>query len=222
MERIVGGLDLGMADSPTGHPTCLEIVGFSRDWMRDMVILEYWHSNATQQFYTPKQLREDILGNLVKLANDYPLITQGLVINVDYGNGGLVSIDDLNREKVSFGLDFISFVPVDKDVFFINDRIDYTKATILSQWTTFDWTVCPKLKENFNLIKWEEKANIQKGDNTPKMVDLNDDAWDAWCYAHMGIMRHRMTHISKSRSLLLNKNSTFMNKDKLQGDLQQW
>lgn len=115
----MGGVDIGQADSPTGHPTACSLwsLGTEKGITKCFKESEYFHSNATMNYLNSLAL----VGEIVKYYNECAIsrpqiIQQMLTVKVDYGNGGLAYIDMLNAEAQRLELRWLQFVPVDKTI----------------------------------------------------------------------------------------------------------
>lgn len=205
VEKIVGGLDIGMATSATGHPTAASLwfTGRNKISRRIHKESEYYHSNADMEYKDTYQLANEIINYYVKEASQFEAMKYGFTCFVDYGNGGLAFIDVLNAETRKRNLHWLKFIPSDKSVMFLNDRIDFTTVTMLKGIMSINWERCPHTKRQYNLIQWLPKNKLDTNNNEPKMLDLHDDTWDSDMMALMEDMRPIMSSIDNQ--LLINK-----------------
>lgn len=188
--RFTAGVDIGQADSPTGHPTACSLwsTGYDKGVLKAFKESEYYHSNATQNYLSALELVNDIVDYYVNCANRWPqLIVQMLTVKVDYGNGGLAYIDMLNAHCQKLQLKWLQFVPVDKSVWLTKDRVDWTQLAIMKGYIGYNWVECPHTLRQMNLIQWQEQTG--KNNYELKMLDLHDDTWDSDCYALFEYMR---------------------------------
>lgn len=213
---FVAGIDLGYATSQQGHPTraILSAVNIEPNYLyskpRVHPVAEYYHSNATMVQKNSEQINDEIIQFFIQQANKYPLLRQqGLNVRVDYGSGGLYVIDRLNaisrltRDTTGYLVsEWLHFEPTDKKVWFIKDRIDITVSLLSKQIFTLNEQDTPWLFKEMKMIQWQKKRTLG-ADNTPKMLDLNDDGWDAFMYSIMPIIDRLMRDFRESK--LFNK-----------------
>lgn len=216
---FVGGIDIGQADSPTGHPSACSLfsVGYQGARIKAFKESEYYHSNATMQFKNSVELAKDMIAFYVDMAREFPLMRKGITVYVDYGSGGLTFIDRLVELANDRLLNWLSFEPVDKEIWLTKDRIDFTQISIIRGDLGYNWNRCPQTLRQYNLIQWKP----QTGNSYElKMLDLNDDTWDSDMYALMQVARQIMQQSDNSH--LLDKSSTFNKAQGLEGVYKQW
>lgn len=201
--EIMGGLDIGMATSSTGHPTAASLWFFGKNSLgyRIHKESEYYHSNNENEkmiFKDSYQLATDIIDYYLTESVKFPAMRFGFTCHVDYGNGGLAFIDILNAEAKKRNLIWLKFQGVDKEVIYLNDRIDFTTTTMIKGIMSINWERCPQTKRQYNLIQWLDKRKLDNANNKPQMLDLHDDTWDSDMYALMSKMRLIMQSISNN------------------------
>ena len=194
--QFVAGIDLGYSSSAQGHPTraVLSAVNLAGFKPRIHPIAEYYHSNAKMVKKNSEQINEEIIQFFINQASKHPQMRQGLNVKVDYGAGGLYIIDRLNaiaRTKLDQVIyrpvgDWLHFEATDKKIWFIKDRIDITISLMSKGILTLNEAETPELWKEMKMIQWAKKRTLG-ADNTPKMVDLFDDGWDALMYSLMPI-----------------------------------
>lgn len=193
VSRYLAGVDIGQADSPTGHPTACSLWLYGKDngVIKAFKQSEFYHSNATMNYLNSIQLVQAVVNYYRECAMRYPaIIQQMLSVKVDYGNGGLAYIDMLNAEAAKQQLRWLEFVPVDKTIWFTKDRVDFTQLAIMKGYLGYNWSDCPHTLRQMNLIQWQEQTS--KTNFELKMLDLHDDTWDSDCYALFDVMRDMM------------------------------
>lgn len=204
-----GGIDIGIATSPTGHPTTASLWCLNYTKTKAHKLSEYYHSNVTMQYKDTYQLANSIIDYYINQASKYPLmIIKRFQVQVDYGNGGAVFIDVLRKKIIKRNIQWLSFNTVDKSVFYLRDRIDFTTSGLIKNILSYNWEQCPETKRQYNLIQWLPKTKIDNINNEPQMLDLHDDTWDSDMYALMNDMKELTTQIG-NELLLKRKGSWF-------------
>lgn len=203
---FTAGIDLGQADTPTGHPTRAIFIGMDQNIKKAHPLDEYIHSNATMEHKDPHQIANDLIRFFMKQANKYPTLRNGLNVKVDYGAGGAYMIDILEKLKYEvqdrelsdrYGIykvvgDWLTFQPVDKSkVWYIKDRVDITITFLSYGILTMSLKDTPELFKEMKLIKWlEPKNDLNNSNYKLTMLDKGDDGWDAMMY---GLMEYAAT-----------------------------
>jgi len=211
--EFTAGLDLGHADSPDGHPTVLEIIG--KDIYGNIEpIEEYYHSNNELNYKNTQHMQLDILETLIRLGDKYPLIKkQHLYIKVDYGGGGKPFTDSINelKNRLYYGTaDWFSFKEVDKNIYFIKDRVDITIALLVLKILTINKELTPYLIEKMNLMIYQINKNLNSKHNI-NIVDLEDDPWDALFYGLMEWIPELIERINRKNPIYLKGLTNYAN-----------
>lgn len=210
--ELMGGLDIGQSTSATGHPTAASLWFFGKNekGYRIHKESEYFHSNASingisaMEFKDSYQIANDIINYYIDESFTFEAMKYGFTCYVDYGNGGLAFIDILNAERKKRNIYWLKFEPVEKELIYLNDRIDFTTACMLKGIMSINWSRCHYTKIQYNLIQWLPKNKIDNANNKPQMLDLYDDTWDSDMCALFKKMRIIIQSISNN--LLINKN----------------
>lgn len=210
------GIDLGQADSPTGHPTTAILTGVNNEGTKFSPISEFFHSNATMKHKDTYQLADSLINYFVEQSYKIQQITRGLTVFVDYGAGGLFMIDVLKSRART--LPWLQFIPVDKSIWFIKDRVDATIVLLTRQQLQIDKDKTPELFKGMSLMEW--KAPSQKAQNYKlEALDKNDDSWDALMYSIMHLIARAIDY--RDNKLLMSKN-VYNRIDNIKGDKLQW
>jgi PBSX family phage terminase large subunit len=199
------GLDLGYSEAATAHPTTLQIVGANDEQTRYHCVAEYYHDNISGGHKSLNQIYQDIINcavdNIVKKE-----MRQGqLIIRTDYGSGGLVAIDMLNRivaamieechDPIRYGaLRKIVFAPVEKDVWFTKDRIDAWHLLMSQGKLGLNKDLTPNLLRQMAAMKYKDNKSAQT--YKVEMLDYMDDCWDAACYAIMPVLKNTINNVN--------------------------
>ncbi|WJG71177.1 hypothetical protein [Spiroplasma ixodetis] len=199
------GLDIGYATSPTGHPTAASLWCLNQSKTKAHKLSEFYHSNVTMQFKNSHELANSIIDYYLIQAQKYTqLIIKKLYVNVDYGNGGQAFIDILEKQRKDRNIYWLIFQAVNKEIFYLRDRIDFTTAGLIKNILSYDWNNCPHTKKQYSLIQWLDNTKKSLSSNMePQMLDLHDDTWDSDCFALMNDMKDLIDGIDNE--LLLNK-----------------
>ncbi|WP_342253479.1 hypothetical protein [Spiroplasma endosymbiont of Zeiraphera isertana] len=206
VQRLTGGLDIGMATSSSGHPTAASLwfIGENENSRRAHKESEFYHSNVTMQYKDTDTLANDIINYYINESKRYIAMVFGFTCYVDYGNGGLVFIDVLKSWVKKRNITWLKFIAVDKSILYLNDRIDFTTICMLRNIISFNWERCSETKRQYSLMQWLDKKKLDTNNNTPKMLDLHDDTWDSDMYALMHEIKWLINGINNK--LLINKN----------------
>ncbi|WJG70705.1 hypothetical protein [Spiroplasma ixodetis] len=93
---------------------------------------------------------------------------------------------------------------LNKEIFYLRDRIDFTTAGLIKNILSYDWNNCPHTKKQYSLIQWLDNTKKSLSSNMePQMLDLHDDTWDSDCFSLMNDMKDLIDGIDNE--LLLNK-----------------
>lgn len=207
---FTGGVDLGQADTPTGHPTYAILTGYNQ---RDQIkpLNEFFHNNYTMPHKDPNELANSIVDFYIKCSDDYPLIKKkGINVYVDYGAGGksmIALINNIIKELniKGYNLNWLKVIEVDKEVWTIKDRIDAIVIMINRNQLMIEKQLTPNLLEQLSLMKWKEPRN--NIDNyILKPLDKFDDCFDSLCYSMMPNLLEVLNN--KNNQLLLTKAQT--------------
>lgn len=185
------GLDLGYADSPLGHATHAILMGLDREYKKMTPLMEYKHSNAEMIHKDTTNILYEIVHFYIMASIQWDYLQDGLDVNVDYGNGGLVSIDTLNNIRRQYYPDanWLRFKPVVKDVWYRTDRIDAIIILLNKNYLQISQRLTPELFKDMLKMEWRKppanKSSYKLEDNK-----LFDDGFDAMTYAVMDIMEY--------------------------------
>lgn len=221
--KFIGGVDLGQADTPTGHPTYCILNSFNfRGQYKPLK--EFYHNNYEMHHLDPNMLSRAIIDFYIDCANEYPLIKQiGINVYVDGGGGQKTMITLLNNIKMELSnynnLNWLNIIEVDKEVWSIKDRIDAITIMICNNNLMFDKVLTPKLIEQLDLMKWNEPKN--NTDNYKlKPLDKYDDAFDGLCYSMMPVLLETLSNELNRTSLTKQQINKFQSKNTNEWDLQ--
>ena len=197
-----GGLDLGVSDASTAHPTAAAMWAMDGKQCKLYKLNEWYHDNITGS----KMKRANVLEAIVyffyfemkKWEVSY------LVVQVDYGNGGLWAIDTLNarmrnlreQNKIMAGY-AIEFVGVKKEVYYLKDRVDITVMGIQAGWIQYNFNKCPETRRQYGLMKYKTPNANSK--NVYELIDKFDDSWDADFYAWCPYLKTLMTNTNREK-----------------------
>lgn len=234
------GLDLGQSDGPEGHPTAAELVGVNENH-QIKCLGEWFHSNATQEHLDPMEIADRIIDFYLspyfeyqqleeqeenhelldhELLDDaealyYQFRNQGLTVWTDYGSGGRYMIAILNERlaKRFPSETWLRFLPVDKDVWFVKERIDATITLFNANKLFIDISndsPTPMLVQQMNIMKYKLPKS-KDSEHKIEVVDLNDDCWDALCYALMPQLASLVREVAAANTLLVGKRKLWKN-----------
>ena len=181
-----GGLDLGVSDSPTSHPTSASMWCLNDKMSRLYKLNEWFHDNATMA----RMPRTNVLDNVILFFfNEMRLRKiKYLIVRVDYGNGGAWALDLLNNKYNSMQsrdptMEWYSlqFTSVKKELYYLKDRVDFTVIGIQNDWIAYNFSKCVYTRKQYGLMKY--KTPNENSKNTYELIDKNDDCWDADFYA---------------------------------------
>lgn len=189
--KIVSGLDLGQADTPSGHPTFGNLIGINEFGVCKL-LSEYTHNNAISSIHkTPTDIATDLIHFYINQVSKYPnIVRDNLIVKVDYGAGGAYMIEILKTIKnkianeLRINLDWLIFRPVIKSMYYIKDRIDAFQTLISLDMFKIDPNLTPYSIKQLGLMVWKEQS-VNAGNDSLKPLDKFDDAFDAICYAIM-------------------------------------
>lgn len=194
--RFYAGCDIGQADSPTGHPTTAILISANNNNSKLFCEKEYYHSNAIMQHKDSYQLASDIVNFYLDCSFEYPqLKTQGLTVYIDYGGGGAVMIDIIKKitQQLSIlgeNLNWLHFEPVDKSgMWLIKDRIDLIITLLSTNQFKINKNITEWTYKTMDLMEWKAPPNNRKQNYKLEPLDINDDCFDAICYAIMNIAK---------------------------------
>lgn len=218
--HYVGGLDLGMASSPTGHPTSAMFISMNDRKDHFFPEDEFYWSNATMAHKDTYAMAESIIMFYRKQLSHVPNLIYGFTCFVDHGAGGAFMIDVLNEVKAKYNCNWINFVAVKKEVWFIKDRADITIVLLTRNQLQINKEKTPWLYKTMNLMEWKKPSETAFKYKL-EALDANDDGWDSLMYAIMQYAQNAVS--SQQNQLLINKR--LYNKTEaslLEADDKQW
>lgn len=192
--EFIAGVDIGYSESPTSHPTVAIFGSVNKARNHVHIESEYFHDNSEMVVKTKEQIIKEVVTYFMQEIGKTQLRSK-LTIYTDYGSGGYLWIDWANKAVQEYGYSQImEFVPVDKEVWYIKDRVEGIQIMLSTKRLSWSDNVCPNLTRTMGLMKYKEVKN--KETYKVDIVDLNDDLFDAMCYSMMPIIREVM-HNSK-------------------------
>lgn len=191
-KEIWCGMDLGITDTKSGHPTCAILVGIN-EFGVIKPLNEYEHNNSKSIIRkSPTDIATDLVHFCINQASKYPIIVRdNLIVKIDNGGGTAIymidilkTIKDKIAKELNINLDWLHFVGVKKTLYNLKLRIDAVQTLISLDMIKIDPNLTPKLYESFSLMVWKEQSLNADND---KLEPLNkfDDPYDAFCYAIM-------------------------------------